>query len=137
MKKLLNILKVNYWYLLLFIFVLIWNVFLCKLNTDEIWNYGFAHSIYSGLIPYKDFNMVITPMYPMIMSFFFLFFGSNLLTMHIINALMITHMFYLLNKLGIHNKMFILLFLCFPLTLLFPSYNLFLLYLLYNFKKNF
>ena len=37
-----------------------------QLQNDEIWGYGFTHNIYKGLIPYKDFNMVITPFFPFI-----------------------------------------------------------------------
>ena len=45
-------------YLTLFCIFLVWNLLLVPLNLDEVWNYGFAHNIYSGLIPYKDFNMI-------------------------------------------------------------------------------
>ena len=31
-------------------------------NLDELWNYNFARNIADGLLPYKDFNMVITPL---------------------------------------------------------------------------
>ena len=34
-----------------------------QLQNDEIWSYGFAHNIYKGLIPYKDFNLISTPLY--------------------------------------------------------------------------
>ena len=33
-------------------------------DNDLIWNYGFSYNIASGLTMYKDFNMVITPLYP-------------------------------------------------------------------------
>lgn len=35
-------------------------------NLDEIWNYNFAKNIADGLIPYKDFNMLQTPLLPFI-----------------------------------------------------------------------
>lgn len=140
MKKILDFIKNNYKYFLLFLLVTIWNLFFQPLNLDEVWNYGFAHNIYSGLIPYKDFNMVITPLYPMIISLFFkIFHTSNILIMNIINSLMLTHLFILINKLVKDNALIILLFFFFPLTLLFPSYNLFLLYLfvlIIYFEKN-
>jgi hypothetical protein len=31
-------------------------------NLDEIWNFNFARNIANGLIPYKDFNMLQTPL---------------------------------------------------------------------------
>lgn len=140
MKKVVNFIKNNYLYLIVFIFVLTLNI-VSLLTLDEVWNYGFAVNIYRGLVPYKDFNMVIPPLYPFIMSIFFKIFSSNLLTMHIINALMITHMYLMIKKLVKRNACIVFFFLCFPLSLLFPSYNLFLFYLfvllLYCEKENF
>ena len=31
-------------------------------NLDEIWNFNFARNIANGLLPYKDFNMLQTPL---------------------------------------------------------------------------
>lgn len=50
--------------LIIFILTLLFNTFCNNLTIDEIWNYGFSYNIATGLIPYKDFNMVITPLYP-------------------------------------------------------------------------
>ncbi len=140
MKKVVDFIKNNYLYLVVFIFVLTINI-VGMLTLDEVWNYGFAVNIYRGLVPYKDFNMVIPPLYPFIMSIFFRLFSSNLLTMHIVNALMITHMYYIIKKLVKRNACIVFFFLCVPLSLLFPSYNLFLFYLfvllLYFEKENF
>ncbi len=127
MKKILNIIKKYYPYLILFLFFLFKTLFEV-LYEDEIWNYGFAYNIFKGLIPYRDFNMVIPPLYPFIMSIFFFLFSPNLLTMYIINALMITHMCYLIKKL-VKSNAIVVIFLLSYLFPLFPSYNLFLLYL--------
>ena len=89
MKKILNIIKKYYPYLILFLFFLFKTLF-GALCGDEVWNYGFAYNIFKGLIPYRDFNMVIPPLYPFIMSIFFFLFSPNLLTMYIINTLMIS-----------------------------------------------
>ena len=32
--------------------------------------YGFAYNVSMGLVPYRDFNMVVTPLYTFILSFF-------------------------------------------------------------------
>ena len=64
-------------YGLIFVLSLIFLNFI-PFDLDEIWNYGFMHNIYSGLVPYKDFNMVITPFFPMLFSLPFFIFGSNL-----------------------------------------------------------
>ena len=118
-------------FLFIFIFILFWNLFIVVLQDDEIWNYGFVHNIYSGLIPYKDFNMVITPFYPFIMSLLFHFFGSSLLLLHVENALILTIMCYIIYNL-IEEKIYLLgLFVfIFSDSLTFPGYNIFLLFLI-------
>ena len=55
-------------YVLIFFLLLIVSLFFTLFGNDEIWNYGFSNNIYKGLVVYKDFNMVITPLYPFIMS---------------------------------------------------------------------
>ena len=114
-------------YILIFIFFLSWNLFIARLNLDEVWNYGFSNNIYNGLIPYKDFNMVITPLFPLLGSIFLFIFGSNILTFHIFGSLILTITIYLISKL-VKDKtnLFILLFLI-PVSLTYPSYNTFLL----------
>ena len=74
-------------YVVLFILILIFQIFI-PLDLDEIWNYGFAHNIATGLIPYKDFNMVITPLYPFLCSIF-LIIKSNLIIVQILQAILI------------------------------------------------
>ena len=56
--------------ILIFIVTILFNLFINGLTNDEVWNYGFAYNISNGLIPYKDFNMIITPLFPLIMSIF-------------------------------------------------------------------
>ena len=43
-------------------------------NLDEIWNFNFANNVEKGLVPYRDFNMVQTPLLPMINAIFLLSF---------------------------------------------------------------
>lgn len=117
-------------FILLFSFLLIWNLIIQPLYLDEIWNYGFAHSIYQGLVPYKDFNLVITPFFPFIVSLFFQLFGSNMLIFHIFNALLLTIFFAFVKNLIKENSYIILLCCCMVLSVTFPSYNFFLLFLL-------
>ena len=40
-------------------------------NLDEIWNFNYARNIANGLIPYKDFNMLQTPLLPFILRWDF------------------------------------------------------------------
>ncbi len=53
-------------------------------NLDEIWNYNFARNMANGLIPYKDFNMVTTPLLPFICSLFLNLSGNELFTKRIL-----------------------------------------------------
>ena len=121
MKK--NVLK----YIVLFILIVLFQIFL-PLDLDEIWNYGFAHNIATGLIPYKDFNMVITPFYPFFTSLFLLI-KSNILVMYIMQAILILFTYSLLEKIYSDkaNIFLILLFLFF--NCIYPSYNSFMIFL--------
>jgi len=98
-------------------------------DLDEIWNYGFMHSIYSGLVPYKDFNMVITPFFPMLFSLPFFIYGSNLLVVNICQSLLITFVYFLLEKMfgKVANIFLILLF--FNYDMIYASYNFFIFFL--------
>lgn len=129
MKKIFIKIKPFIKYVLIFVFFLVWNLIVQPLNLDETWNYGFVYNISRGLVPYRDFNMVITPLYPFIMAIFSFAFGGGVLVLHIMNALMITLIFSVIEKL-IGDKAYLCLVLfCIPLSVLFPSYNLFLLIL--------
>lgn len=66
----------------------IYNFLLCPIDIDELYNYGFGYNIANGSIIYKDFNMVITPLYPILTAIFIKIFGSYLYSMHIINSLL-------------------------------------------------
>ena len=116
-------------FIIFFCLFLFWNLIVTDLYADEVWNYGFSKAIYDGLVPYKDFNMVIPPLYPMLNAFFFKIFGPDILVLHIVNALIITFMCYLLYLLI--DKKFLILLLLFFLTCtnMFPNYNLFILFL--------
>lgn len=122
-----------------FCFFLVWSLLVLPINLDEIWNYGFSYAIALGEVPYLDFNLVITPFFSIFMAFFLYIFGNNILVFNIVFALIFTGMFYILLKL-IDEKIYVILFfLTFPLAVLFPSYNLFLLFgyfLLIYLEKN-
>ena len=51
---------------------------------DLFWSYGFSYNIAKGLIPYKDFNMVIGPFYNLLLSIPLLI-SNNILTFEIIH----------------------------------------------------
>lgn len=116
-------------YFLVFFFFLFWNLIVSPVSLDEIWNYGFAHNIYRGVVPYKDFNMVLTPLFPMLMSLPFHLFGSSMLVFHIEWAIILTILFYILNGYFKEKSYLFLVFMIFPLSVTFPSYNMFLFFL--------
>ena len=116
-------------YIVLFVLILLFSLIINPLNLDEIWSYGFTNNIYNGLIPYKDFNMVITPFYPFIMSLIFYIFGNNMLVFYIENTLIIILFIYICSKLLNDKTYLILPLLIFPISIVFPNYNFFLLFL--------
>ena len=119
----------------LFLLFLLFNLTLLPTNLDEIWNYGFSHNLYSGLIPYKDFNMVITPFYPFIMSLGFHIFGSSMLVFHIEHAIILICLCVLLFLLIDKKAWFIVALMLFPVNVSFPSYNIFLYFLFKSYKR--
>lgn len=84
-------------------------------NLDELWNYNFARNIADGLIPYRDFNMVQTPLLPIIAGNILKIFSNELIVMRILsiilNATILFVMYKLLNKIGINKKITILVLL--------------------------
>ena len=125
---------------LVFIFFLGFNLIISPLNLDEIWNYGFTSNIFNGWIPYNDFNMVITPFYPFIMSLLMHIFGNNMLFFHVENASLMTCLYYFIKQLIGKNIYYILPFFIWPINTSMPNYNLFALFLvvliLYLEEKN-
>ena len=57
-------------------------------NLDELWNFNFANNVENGLVPYRDFNMVQTPLLPMINAIFLAIFGNELIVMRILACLL-------------------------------------------------
>lgn len=115
-------------FIFLFIFFLVFNLAVSQLTLDEIWSYGFSYNIVNGLIPYKDFNMVITPFYSILMAIP-MYINNNLLVFHIENTIIITLFVFITYKL-IKEKVFLILpILVFPLNITFPNYNFFILFL--------
>lgn len=132
--------KYIFFFIVTFCLVFCYSYFISAVYNDEIWNYGFAYNIASYLVPYRDFNLVTTPLYPMLASIFIKIFGHHLYSLHIFNSLILSFMICLIYyKIG---KKSILLI---PLALLngYPGYNIFsvflkillLLLIDYKFKK--
>lgn len=137
--------KMKIIYLCLFLtFVVLtfcFSTFILPVNSgDEIWCYGFSYNISIGMIPYRDFSMLQTPLYFYIGSIFIMIFGNFLFSLHIFNAIFISFIMLMLFKMSGWKSILLYPFL---IITLFPSYNylclffLFLIiYLIYEKKDN-
>ena len=117
-------------YSFIFLFLLVFNLICSPLNLDEVWNFGFVNNMYRGEVAYLDFNMVIPPFYPWLMSLFFHLFSANMLVFHIANAFILTGVVFLLEQMYREKMWIIFLFLFFPINVSMPNYNIFLFALL-------
>ena len=104
-------------------------------DNDLIWNYGFSYNFAKGLTMYKDFNMVITPLYPLICGLFMKLLCQNFIAFNLINTIILSALYFYIYKK--YPKTFIpsIVLISFILR---PSYNflvLFLLLILLNTKK--
>ena len=99
-----------------------------RFTGDEMWNYGFAVNIFNGLVPYRDFNMIITPFFAFSLMPIFYLLGNRLISFHIYVAIIVGLMMILSYK-KIGNKAFLL----YPIIILgfIPSYNLFCIFLFF------
>ena len=107
--------------------------------ADVTWNYGMSHAIRLGEIPYKDFNIVMTPLYQYLMSGFLLI-KDNYLVFLFGQAILVTLFFVFIYKL-IGNKVLMLLpIIAFPrFFFILPNYNflaVFLVIILLYLEKN-
>jgi len=107
--------------------------------ADVTWNYGMSHAIRLGEIPYKDFNIVMTPLYQYLMSGFLLI-KDNYLVFLFGQAILVTIFFTFIYKL-IGNKVLILLpIIAFPrFFFILPNYNflaVFLVIIILYLEKN-
>ena len=57
--------------ILIFMLLLCYSYFLGPNISDEIWNYGFSYNISRGMVIYRDFNVLQTPLFFFIGSLFF------------------------------------------------------------------
>jgi len=122
--------KKNFKYVFIFFFSLLcMGILLTCFDGDVLWNYGFSYAISRGEVPYMDFNMILTPFYSFLMSIGLLF-HQNILVFYIENSLLIVLLFYLLFQLFQKKAWLFLVLLIFPIpAVVFPSYNLFLIFL--------
>lgn len=114
--------------IIIFIITLFFNLICNNPVHDEIWNYGFAYNIANGLIPYKDFNMVITPLFPIMGALFLTLFKNNLIIYYLFNSTICTIILYYMKK--INHKSYYIPYAIF-LFYSSPNYNILCMLLLY------
>ncbi|MCD8326157.1 MAG: glycosyltransferase family 39 protein [Lachnospiraceae bacterium] len=59
-------------------------------NTDKLWNYVFAENIASGLLPYRDFNLLQTPFSCLVNALFLTLFGHHMVVVEILGSVLFT-----------------------------------------------
>lgn len=97
---------------------------------DSMWNYSFSYAIARGQVPYRDFNMVSTPLFSFVGALSLLI-SQNYIFYMMEWAVILTVMFYFLFKLLGNNAWFMLIVLLFPfLHTIVPTYNFFCIVLL-------
>ena len=110
------------------IFLLICIYYLTALPSwGEFWSYSFVYYISKGYIPYLDYNMIITPLYPLLLGLIGRIIGSNFYVFIILNAIITT---LIVKEVNDKKEDYLLAFLLL-LLIKEPGYNLFLLFLYY------
>lgn len=121
--------------LIVFVIILMASLLHICLNSlaslDELWNYNFARQISMGLLPYRDYNMVQTPLFAVIMSLP-LFAFRSLFVYRLACSLLLTALacvFYKALANGTSNRLLALPFVLISIFIIdYTSYNtLFLL----------
>lgn len=62
-------------------------------SGDEFWNYSFAKNIADGLLPYRDFNIIQTPLSAYLSGAVLVFFGKGLLVHRVFGYLLAVSIF--------------------------------------------
>lgn len=82
-------------------------------ESDELWNFQSVYKMHNGFQIYKDFNVIITPLFFIIGKILFNIFGANILTFRIYNIIIVTTLYFviylLLKTLGINKKVSMIL----------------------------
>ena len=140
-----NYVKKYFKNIFLFCFFLISLVFIFTVSRgDTFVNYGFSYAISKGEIPYKDFNMVISPLAPFLYSIGLLL-NKNILIFYAEQAFLLTVFYNVVKKILKDKSILFLLFILLPFPIamsstIFPGYNFLLIFLfvcfLYYFEKN-
>lgn len=103
----------------------------CQNNMgDQIWEYGFAHNILQGMIPYKDFNMVTLPFHSYLCAFFLKIVADRYIVYLFLHVLLMMGIAIVIYRKT--NKLYQYFLACILLLIVAAAtYNLLLLFLFY------
>lgn len=99
--------KIIFW---IGIFLIILTNILSKPLTDldEMWNFNVARCISNGLVPYRDINMVSTPLLGFVVSIFLKIFGQEMFVTRILAVFLslgiLILIYFILKKVGIKES---------------------------------
>lgn len=115
---------------MLFIFYAIWLINGNSLLGDEIWCYGFTKHIADGYVPYRDYNLIVTPLF----FFIGIVFSKSLILFRVYGALidaaivLLTYYSCKINQVERHLALLITLITGIIMTIIgFANYNTLLL----------
>ena len=136
MKRLKNYNKLFILFIMIFCVSFLYSCFFTWFCGDEFWNYGFSYNISKGMVVYRDFNVMQTPLYFFLASIFIKIFGSHLYVMYLLNALITAFIMIYLFSLIKWKSLYLWPIIIFLTN---PSYNylclLFLFIILYLINK--
>ena len=121
--------------LIVFTSIFVYNTF--EYSTyDHIIDFTHCYSIANGLKIYKDFNIVVGPIYPIFISIFLKIFGKNFLVFDIVNSLIVVVIYLIIRK---NNKrtlaILTIVSLHYVLTAKYNTFTLLLFYIIYYIDK--
>ena len=79
------------------------------INGDEIWNFGFSYNTATGLLPYKDFNMVTLPFYQLFISIILIIFGKKIIIMNLFCSFLVSAVLVNINKRNYKNIIYLVM----------------------------
>ena len=128
-------------YLFVFLIVFIFTTFLeAIVYGDYLWFYGFCYNTSLGILPYRDFNMIIGPFFPYLFGFLMNILGREIYVFNIFGAFIVTGIFHYIKK---YNSTILAYFvILFYISNLFFGYNvisLLIFFIIYDLeirKKN-
>lgn len=112
-------------YICLFVLFFISFLFLPHIAADETWSYGFSYNMASGLVPYRDFNMIVPPFFSFLFSIGLVFY-KGIIMFHAEGALLLCFICYLLEKLTKEKSLILILCLLITTPMIYnlPTYNI-------------